>query len=226
MIRKFIVTALALGATLCLALSAPRMALAGQAVISKVMGSIDVAPGEHTGDVSTVNGSIHIGADAIVGHASTVNGSVHMDPRATASELTTVNGSIEVKDHGRVSGSIHLVNGSVHVEDAADVSGDVINVNGGIRIGAAHVGGAIHTATGAIDLGPNARIDGTIVMERDTGWHFGFQSIPQVVIEPGTVVKGKLRFEREVKLYVSDRATIGPVEGASVMKFSGDHPPG
>lgn len=225
MIRKFIVTVLALAATLCLILSAPRMAIAGETAISKVMGSIDIAPGEHTGDVSTVNGSIHIGADATVGHVNTVNGSVHMDPRATASELTTVNGSIAVQDHGRVSGNIHLVNGSVHVDDAADVSGDVSNVNGGIRIGAAHIGGSIDTTTASIDLGPNAHIDGNIVMERDTGWHFGFQSIPRVVVEPGTLVKGKLRFEREVKLYVSDRATIGPVEGASVVKFSGNHPP-
>ena len=226
MIRKLILTVLALGATLCLALSAPRMALAAETAISKVMGSIDVAPGEHTGDVSTVNGSIHIGADATVGHANTVNGSVQMDPRAAASGLTTVNGSIHVQDHGRVSGNIHLVNGSVHVDDAADVSGDIANVNGGIRIGAAHVGGSIDTTTGTIDLGPNARIDGNVVMQRDTGWHFGFHSIPRVVVEPGTIVKGKLRFEREVKLYVSERATIGPVEGASVVKFSGDHPPG
>ena len=45
-----------------------------------------------------------------------------------------------------------------------------------------------------------------------------------VVIGPGAVVKGTLKFQREVKLYVSDRATIGPVEGATVNKFSGEHP--
>jgi hypothetical protein len=39
-------------------------------------------------------------------------------------------------------------------------------------------------------------------------------------------VKGTLRFERPVELYVSDRATIGPVEGATPVKFSGDRPPG
>jgi len=46
----------------------------------------------------------------------------------------------------------------------------------------------------------------------------------RVVIGPGAVVKGTLSFQREVKLYVSDRATIGPVEGATVNKFSGEHP--
>jgi hypothetical protein len=45
------------------------------------------------------------------------------------------------------------------------------------------------------------------------------------VIGPGAAVKGTLRFKREVKLYVSDRATIGPVEGATAIKFTGDRPP-
>ena len=44
------------------------------------------------------------------------------------------------------------------------------------------------------------------------------------MIGPGAVVKGTLKFKREVKLYVSDRATIGPVEGATVNKFTGEHP--
>jgi hypothetical protein len=34
-----------------------------------------------------------------------------------------------------------------------------------------------------------------------------------------------LRFEREVQLYVSDRATIGTVSGATPIPFSGDKPP-
>jgi hypothetical protein len=44
------------------------------------------------------------------------------------------------------------------------------------------------------------------------------------VIGPGAVVKGELRFEREVRLYVSDTATIGNVVGATPVKFSGDRP--
>ena len=53
---------------------------------------------------------------------------------------------------------------------------------------------------------------------------FGRSQLPQVVIGPGAIVKGKLRFRQEVKLYVSDQATIDPVEGATVTKFSGAHP--
>jgi len=48
---------------------------------------------------------------------------------------------------------------------------------------------------------------------------------PRVVVGPGSVIGGTLEFERPVRLYVSDRATIGPVKGATAVKFSGDRPP-
>jgi hypothetical protein len=38
-------------------------------------------------------------------------------------------------------------------------------------------------------------------------------------------VQGDLRFEREVKLYVSDKETIGPVMGATPIPFAGDTAP-
>jgi hypothetical protein len=38
-------------------------------------------------------------------------------------------------------------------------------------------------------------------------------------------VKGELKFERKVRLYVSDRATIGTVTGATPVPFTGDNPP-
>ena len=226
MIRKFRVTVLAYSAAVSIGLCAVAAdtARAEEGHISKVLGSIDVAPGEHTGDVTTVNGSIHIGADAVVGRTSTVNGGIHLEPRVTATEVTTTNGGIELGEGGRVTSDIHTVNGGLHIHNGADVVGDVSNVNGGIHVAGAHVGGSITTTTGGIDLGPNAHIDGNVTMERDHGWHFDSERVPRVVIEPGTVVKGTLRFERKVVLYVSDRATIGTVEGAQPVKFSGDHP--
>jgi cytoskeletal protein CcmA (bactofilin family) len=227
MIRKFIVTLLTLGAALGLALSAaPGAVVAHESSVTKVLGSIDVAPGEHTGDVTTVNGSVRIGADAVVGRAHAVNGAVRMDSRATASELTTVNGGIQVAEGGRVTGDVHTVNGSLRLDHGADVSGDLINVNGGIHVEDAHLGGSIETVAGNIELGPNARVDGGVLIKQDhNSWNLGREQIPVVVIGPGTIVKGELRFERKVVLYVSDRATIGAVHGAEVQKFSGDHPP-
>ncbi len=226
MIRKYMVTVLGYGAALGLGLcTVAGLARAHDADLSKVMGSIDVAPGEHVGDVSTINGSIRIGADAIVHEASTVNGGLRLETRATASQLKTSNGGIDVREGAHVTGDIHTINGGLHVDDGADVSGDVANINGGIHVAGGHVGGSITSTNGGIDLGPNAHIDGDVTMKRDHSVHSARQSIPRVVIEPGTVVKGTLRFEREVRLYVSDRATIGPVEGAQPVKFSGDHAP-
>ena len=131
---------------------------AGEA--SKVMGSIDIAPGERAGDVSTVNGSIHIGDNAVVERAHTVNGSISVEPRASAAELKTVDGSIHLQE----------------------------SVRG--------------------ERQPNARVDGGIHVQKDSGWSdSGSQTPPRVVVGPGSVVGGTLNFERPVNLYVSDRAT-------------------
>ena len=192
---------------------------------SKVMGSIDVAAGEHAGDVSTVNGSIHIGDNAVVGSAHTVNGGIELGRQATARELTTVNGSVAIREAARVTGAVHTVNGKLTVEKDADVAGDLGNVNGEIKVIAAHIGGEVTTTTGGMELGPNAHVDGGLHVTKDSSWiSFGRQSVPRIVIGPGSIVNGTLRFERTVKLYVSDRAKIGRVEGATTILFAADAP--
>lgn len=192
---------------------------------TQVMGSIDIAAGEHTGDLRTVNGSIRVGENAVVGNARTVNGSISLAARASAAELKTVNGSVRLAEDARVSGAVQTVNGKVSLENGADVAGELGNVNGLIRVAAAHVGGRIDTVTGNIDLGPDARVDGGIHLEKDTSSdRDNAERIPRVVIRPGSVVGGRLDFERPVRLYVSDRATIGRVEGATPIRFSGDQP--
>jgi cytoskeletal protein CcmA (bactofilin family) len=100
------------------------------------------------------------------------------------------------------------------------------NVNGGIRVTAAHVGGDVETVTGGIEIGPDAHVDGGVIVHKEHSSDSETRSPPRIVIGPGSVVKGPLRFERPVELYVSDRATIGPVEGATPVRFSGDRPPG
>ena len=173
-------------------------------------------------------------SNAVVGAADTVNGGIALESHATAAKLTTVNGSIQLQEAARVSGAVHTVNGQLTLADGADVSGSLKNVNGLIRVAAAHVAGGIETVTGGIELGPNARVEGGILIQEDTswfGWFFGWvgldsgNAVPRVVIGPGSVVTGTLRFERPVKLYVSDRATIGNVVGATAVKFSADQPP-
>jgi cytoskeletal protein CcmA (bactofilin family) len=192
---------------------------------SKVVGSVHVEPGQHTGDATTVNGSVEIGASAVVKKADTVNGSVTLGEHSTAESVDTVNGSARLEKGARVSGNLSVVNGHISLDEGAEVLGRVTNVNGGIQLDDAHVGGGIETSTGDIDIGPNSRLEGGILVNEDTSWFsFGSPKVPRVVIGPGAVVKGTLKFKRPVKLYVSDRASVGAVEGATANKFSGEHP--
>lgn len=227
MIRSGAVLAVVTVLTGCAACCVAR---AADTAIAKVMGSIDIGADQHAGDISTVNGSIHIGENAVVGEATTVNGSISVERHATVAKLVTVNGSIHLNEGVRVTGTVQAVNGTLTVANGADVAGRLANVNGAIHVAAAHVGGLIDTVTGDIELGPNAHVDGGIHVEKESsGWlHFFWfwsDDTPRVVVGPGSVVGGTLSFERTVKLYVSDRATIGPVEGATVVRFSGDRPP-
>jgi cytoskeletal protein CcmA (bactofilin family) len=198
--------------------------LAGDSGTAKVLGSVDVPAGEHRDDVSTVNGSVHIGQNAVVGRAHTVNGNVFLEAHASAAELHTVNGSVALAQSARVSGNVRTVNGKLTLESGAEVIGALENVNGLIRVAAAHVAGGINTVAGSMELGPNAHVEGGLHIEKPSGTSLLPETIPRVIIMGGTVVAGTLNFERPVKLYVSDKATIGPVEGATPVKFSGELP--
>lgn len=213
-------------ATFSLCLGTAQNAVANEGDISKVNESVHVDNGEHTGDVSSVNGSIHIGSGAVVKHVHTVNGGVTLESQVSADKVDSVNGAIHLGDGTQVHGPVHTTNGGIHAGNNSDITGDITTMNGGIHVGSGHVGGSLETHAGSIDLGPNAHIDGNIKVDEDhNSWNFGFNKPPEVIIRPGTVVKGTLHFEREVRLFVSDHATIGAVTGAEVRKFSGDNPP-
>jgi hypothetical protein len=49
--------------------------------------------------------------------------------------------------------------------------------------------------------------------------------VPRIVVGPGATVQGDLRFERTVRLFISDQATVGTVTGATPISFSGETPP-
>lgn len=192
----------------------------------RVNGDVRVAAGQPAADASTVNGSIDIAADATVGDATTVNGSVTLGARARAASLETVNGKVTVGEGAQVSGGVTTVNGAITLHAGADVAGAVTNVNGRLQLEAAHVGGGIHTVGGDVTVGAGSRVEGGIEFRPTTGFSISFvKRAPVIVIGPGAVVQGPLKFAREVKLYVSDRATIGEVSGAEAVRFSGDRPP-
>jgi DUF4097 and DUF4098 domain-containing protein YvlB len=195
--------------------------------VSKINGTVEVSAGERTGDVSTVNGAVHIGDGATVDKAGTVNGSIQMGDNATANELDTVNGSIAMGRKSRVSGTVETVNGGIRLAPEAEVGGHLSNVNGMIELDAAHAARGLETVGGDITVGANSRVEGGIVVKKPNGGWFSSHNnnrVPRIVIGPGAVVQGTMDFEHEVELHVSDRATVGTINGARAIKFSGDRP--
>ena len=198
---------------------------------SSVNGSISV--GENavvTGNVKTVNGTIRVDAGATIEKASTVNGSVRIAENVRSESLSTVNGSVKVGPTAAVDGNVEAVNGRITVKSGATVSGNVGNVNGQIGLAGAEVGGDLKTVNGDIDLDEGSVVKGDLVVEKNSGWGWGKSKSrkPRIVIGPGSRVEGTIVLEREVKLFISDSATVGGVEGEMSMddavRFSGDRP--
>jgi hypothetical protein len=162
-----------------------------------------------------------VGEGATVGETATVNGGVHLGAKSSANSARTVNGGIDVGAGARISRDVEAVNGGIRVGKGADVGGGVRNVNGGIRIDGAHVAKGVSTFTGDIEVARGSHVEGGIHVQKPD---FGadLNRIPRVVIGAESVVDGTLKFDREVKLLVSDSAKIGPVEGATVQLFAGD----
>ena len=195
--------------------------------MDKVNGSITVEAVQPAGNASTVNGSIHVESNAKIEDASTVNGSISLGAHASAKSADTVNGSIKLDEGAQVAKGIESVNGALTLSSGADVAGRASNVNGHITIDGAHVGGGLETVAGDIDVTGNARVDGGILVHKpdSSGWfHFGIERPPVVTIGPGATVNGTLKFEREVKLYVSDKAHVGQIVGAKPIAFTGEQP--
>jgi hypothetical protein len=192
---------------------------------NRVNGSVHVPAGKAPDVAKTVNGGIDIDPNATVTTAETVNGGIRLGAHATAESVTTVNGGVTLDDGAKVSGKVESVNGSFTLHDGADVGGPLENVNGSIQLRAAHVGGGIKTVDGNIDIEGASHVDnGLWVQKPDNGFFHFVTQVPRIIIGPGATVDGSLRFDREVQLYVSDRATVGTVTGATAIKFSGDTP--
>ena len=73
-------------------------------------------------------------------------------------------------------------------------------------------------------------LKGDLVVEKPggMGWNKKKQRTPRVVIGPGSTVEGRIIAEREIKLYISDTAEVGGVEGVMTLdeaeRFSGKKP--
>jgi len=198
------------------------------AAANTINGSVHVPAGVHGGAVGTVNGGIRIDDNAVVTKAETVNGAITVAAHASAGSVETVNGAVTLGDGARVTHGVTTVNGAIQLESGADVGGKLQNVNGQITLASAHVGGGLRTVDGDIDISGESRVEGGILVEPSNNALFGAPSPhkPRIVIGAGAVVQGDLRFERDVLLYVNDKATVGPITGATAIRYSGDKPAG
>lgn len=194
---------------------------------SRVNGSIHIAAGTPAGAVATVNGSIVADDNAVLTTARTVNGGITIGRHASAESLTTVNGPIVLRTGAQVAGGVTVVNGAIKLADGAKVSGTVTNVSGAITLNSAKVSGGITTVDGDVSVLGQSHVEGGIAVKKPSGIFFQVSdAVPRIVIGPGAVVDGTLHFDRQVTLYVSDQAKIGPVSGATPVTFSGATPPG
>jgi DUF4097 and DUF4098 domain-containing protein YvlB len=198
---------------------------------TSVNGSITVGDDASvSGGLRTVNGSIRAGSRATLANAQTVNGKIVLADNVVADSLETVNGSIEIGEAAVVDDDVVAVNGSIRLGQNARVGGNVSNVNGSIELRGGEVGGDLETTSGDVELSDGAVVLGDLVVEKpaNEGWFDGMRRDPRVVIGPGCRVDGTLRLEREVRLFISDSAIVGGVEGVMSMddarRFSGNRP--
>ena len=211
---------------LLLAIAVSAAAWGGEQSISRVLGSIDIGANQSAGKLSSVNGAIEVGAHSTVASMDTVNGHLRLGAGSSADSMSTVNGGVTLETQAHVKGAVTTVNGSLLLAAGVEVGGALSNVNGDVTVDGAHVIGELRTESGSIETRHGARLDGGIhVGSNRNNWGFFGRSTPRIVIGPGTLV-GPLTFEREVTLYISDRAVVnGKIEGAQAMRFSGDTPP-
>jgi hypothetical protein len=125
----------------------------------------------------------------------------------------------------KVAQGAETVNGGIHFDAGSSIGGGIETVNGGISLKNAVVGGDISTVGGDITLEDKTMVHGGIVIEKPHGMSWGKQRVPRVIVGPGSVVEGSLRFEREVELFVDPSARIGKVTGATVQPYTGKLPP-
>lgn len=196
-----------------------------------VNGSVSVGEGAVvTGTLKTVNGKIRVDENTTIQDATTVNGSLSIADKVKARDLTTVNGSVSVGEGSTVSGEISAVNGRIQLESGATVAADVANVNGDIELEGSEVGGNVKTVSGDVDLRDAAVIKGDLIIEKPGMWGWGNKKsrVPTVTIGPGSRVEGKILLEREIKLYISETAEVGGVEGemsmSDAVRFKGSRP--
>jgi len=76
-----------------------------------------------------------------------------------------------------------------------------------------------------VTITDGAKVLGGLKVEKPSGWSWGKSRPPRIVIGPDSEVAGELVFEREVELYVHASAKVGPISGATPVRYDGANPP-
>ena len=176
--------------------------------VDTVNGSIGIGAGARIEDAETVNGGIEVGDDVHASSLSTVNGGIQIGTGLQLDgDIESVNGGIFVDRGSKIRGGIETVNGSIGLV-GTEVIGDIETVTADLTVGAdSHVHGGIHYE------------------KPQQSWLSFSKRDPRVIIGPNARVDGALVFERDVELYVHESAKIGPVTGATAVPYKGDRAP-
>lgn len=188
---------------------------------------VQVKRGDTARSIYLVDGPVRLDAQARARKIRTVDGDITLERWAQATALRSVDGSIAMEASSSCSGDVHSVDGAIHLGDGVRVAGNVGTLTGSIDMRDALVAGRLETVSGRIRLGGTTRVDQGILLSLPNPKvdDAGQKRLPEVVIGPGVVVEGRIVASRGGTLWVSRKATIGPVEGIAVQWFDGAAPP-
>lgn len=177
---------------------------------------------EVVGNLRTVNGSVSIGTGSRLRDLNSVNGSIEVGDRGQVGAVATVNGDIAVGRRVKLSGDLTTVNGRIQIDGGSVVEGDVRSVNGPLELRGATVHGSVANHAGDVRLLDGTLIEGDLRLAPPD--QLGTtQDI--VVIGVGAHVRGTLRAERPIRLFVHPSARIGRVEGVEPQLLEGTDVP-
>ncbi len=193
---------------------------------STINGEITVGPGAVVnGELRTINGKISVAAGAQTGKLATINGGITQADAVHSGELAAINGGISLGKNADVTGDVATVNGDIHAASGVHIGSTVRDVNGNIALCGAQVDGGLSFYNGTALLADGTVMQGNVTVKKTNGTEPSNHE-PRLIVGPYTTVTGTIAFERPGKLYVSDRAVIHGVTGATAVKFSGVAPAG
>lgn len=176
--------------------------------------NVHVQQGDMSRSVYDVDGAIDVDAQARARKLSTVDGNITLGRWAQATELRSVDGNLTMAAGSSCSGDLRTVDGTIRLADSARIGGDVETLTGRIEAQGALIAGQVETVSGRIALSGATHVDQGIVLALPSPKESGddLKRLPVVIIGPGVVVAGPIVAHRGGTLWVSRKASVGPVQ--------------